>query len=433
VTTTRTAVHRESRYRGYPLPSEGSGHILRPALLAAPARNGRPEYLKELNTLIVLEMFRNQGALSRADVARMTGISAPTVSKVVERLIDSRLVLEEGTGTSTGGKRPTLLRFNARYGHVLGIDLGGTHLRFALATLDGAFLEQTVEDIDPSAGPDAILGRIVAGARQLLGRHGASRPIAAALATPGIVDVERGEVVAARNLKGWKDVPVRRVLAEGLDAPVTIDNDVNFAAVGERWHGAGQGHDQVVFVSIGTGIGAGILVDGRVHRGANFAAGEINSLPSGVRGADGDTEIGLEDIASGPAIVRRAEARGVCAPRGRLTTDLIFEMAEKGDTSAGAVIEEAVGALAHGVAALIAAVDPSVVVIGGGVSRHGEALLRPLRGEVGRLVRLRARLLRSELGVDAQLHGAVFAALRLADESLVALGRGVSTGTEVSG
>jgi len=418
----------ELGYSGYPPPSDRNGHILRPALLAAPSRNGRPEYLKELNTLIVLEMFRNQGAISRADVARLTGISAPTVSKVVERLIDAGLLLEEGTGISTGGKRPTLLRFNDRYGQVLGIDLGGTHLRMAVASLDGSFLSTSVEDIDPAAGPDAILRRIVEAGRSALRAHGESRPIAVGLATPGIVDVDHGVVVAARNLHGWKRVPVRQALAQGFAAPVTVDNDVNLAAVGERWHGAGQGQDDVVFVSIGTGIGAGILVGGQVHRGVNFAAGEVNTLPSGVAAEDGRGELGLEDVASGPAIVRRAKARGVASADGPLTTDGVFALASAGDHAAGAVIAEAVDALARGIAGLLASIDPGVVMIGGGVSRQGDALLEPLRARLQRMVRLRARLLRSELGVDAQLHGAVFAALRLADESLVAVGRGAERG-----
>lgn len=423
-----TVIDREKEadqpHLGYPLPSDRNGHILRPAFLGTPTRNGRPEYLKELNTLIVLEMFRNRAAASRAEVARLTGISAPTVSKVVERLIVAGLLLEEGAGVSRGGKRPTLLRFNSEYGQVLGIDLGGTHLRVAVANLDGTFLTKTVEDIDATAGPEAILRGVVESGHRALRQCGGERPIAVALATPGIVDVERGVVVAARNLAGWKGVPVRAVLAEGFDAPVTVDNDVNLAAVGERWHGAGHGHDDVVFVSIGTGIGAGILVGGQVHRGSNFAAGEINSLPSGHRAEEGKGEAGLEDVASGPAILRRARTRHLFAPTGHLTTDAVFDLARDGDPVAREVIAEAVDALARGVAALLAGIDPSVVVIGGGVSRQGDALLEPLRQRLSAMVRLRAKLLRSALGVDAQLYGAVFTALRLADESLVAVGRG---------
>lgn len=407
---------------GYPLPADRNGHIVRPVLLRTPARNGRPEYLKELNTLIVLETFRNAGAISRADVARLTGISAPTVSKIVDKLVEARLLLSEGAGVSTGGKRPTLLRFNEGYGRVLGIDLGGTHLRVVVASLDGTLLHRTVEEIDATAGPEPILRRIIAAGCAALAASGGGRTVAVALATPGVVDVREGVVVGARNLRGWQHVPVRDRLGRGFGVPVTVENDVNLAAVGERWQGAGHGHDDIVFVSIGTGIGAGILIGGEVHRGHRYAAGEVNSLPSGYPSPDGG-EAGLEDVASGPAIVRRAAARGIDAAAGSMTTDAVFAAAARGEPLAAAVIGEALDALARGVAALVAGIDPSVVVIGGGVSRQGEALLGPLRERVAGMVRLRAPIVRSALGVDAQLYGAVFAALRLADESLAALSR----------
>ena len=411
-------------YAGYPLPAERNGHMRRPALLGAGSRTSRPEHLKELNTLLALETFRARGALSRADVARLTGISPPTVSKIVENLVAARLLTEEGAGNSTGGKPPALLRFNAAYGRVLGIDLGGTHLRTAVAALDGTLHEKDEEEIDASAGPEVVLRRVVAAGKEALSRVKAERPLAVALATPGLVDVHTGVVLGARNLRGWQNVHVREILSAGFGAPVIVDNDVNLAAVGERWHGAAAGHDDVVFVAIGTGIGAGILIGGQPHRGHNWAAGEVNALPSGYPALEGDGEAGLEDVASGPAISRRAAARGLCRDGQPLTAEEIFALAASDDSTAVSVIAEAVDALARGVAALVAALDPHVVVIGGGVSRQGDALLGPLRERVTAMVRRPAPIVRSALGVDAQLHGAAFAALRLADESLVALVRG---------
>jgi glucokinase len=236
--------------------------------------------------------------------------------------------------------------------------------------------------------------------------------------------VQAGVVLGARNLRGWQRVPVREILTAGFGAPVTVDNDVNLAAVGERWHGAAAGHDDVIFVAIGTGIGAGILVGGQPHRGQHWAAGEVNALPSSYPALDGDGEAGLEDVASGPAIARRAAARGLSGNGQPLSAEDVFALAASGNVIAAAVIAEAVDALARGVAALVAALDPHVVVIGGGVSRQGDALLGPLRERVAAMVRRPAPIVRSALGVDAQLHGAAFVALRLADESLVALVRG---------
>ena len=405
-----------ARAADYPLPQDSDSRLVRPALLGAPLASGKPEHMKEINLLLVLDLFRAHGTLSRADVVRRTGISAPTVSKIAQRLIDAGLITEEGNGPSTGGKRPNLLRFNANLGYVLGVDLGGTHLRFAVANLDGTLISQTVEEIDADAGPDAILATIAERGQALLAGTGANQPVAVGVVTPGVVNVETGRVLRARNLRGWQDVPVQRALSQAFGAPVAIENDVNAAAVGERWHGAGRGHDTLVFVAVGTGVGAGVIVDGRVHRGVHFAAGEINSLPSGIT-ADG-REPWLEDVASGPALLRRARALGVTAA-GELTTADVFAAAERGNPAAVQALDEAVGALARGVAALLAAIDPAIVILGGGVSRAGEALIGPLRQQLGAMLPLRAALAPSLLGVDAQLHGAVFAALRLADQFLV--------------
>jgi predicted NBD/HSP70 family sugar kinase len=414
---TRFEQNGTRRAPDYPLPQDGDGRLLHPVLLATAAASARPEHMKEINLLLVLDLFRTRGVLSRADVVRLTGISAPTVSKIAQRLVDVGLIAEEGSGPSTGGKRPNLLRFNADVGFVLGVDLGGTHLRCAVASLDGTFIRQTVAEVDAAAGPEAILAEIAERGTALLAEAGARAPVAVGVVTPGVVNVETGRVLRARNLRGWQDVPVQRALCEAFGAPVAIENDVNAAAVGERWHGAGRGHDTMVFVSVGTGIGAGVIIDGRVHRGTHFAAGEINALPAGVVLAG--REPWLEDVASGPAIVRRARAAGLLLPDGELTTALVFEAAAQGDPAAVQALAEAVGALARGVAALVASIDPAIVIFGGGVSRAGEALVGPLRQALGALMPLRAALAPSLLGVDAQLHGAVFSALRLGDEFLV--------------
>jgi glucokinase len=297
---------------------------------------------------------------------------------------------------------------------VLGIDLGGTNLRAAVAERTGAIVSRMEEPIDSAAGPAAIRARIVALAERALDAFPGGPLRAVALASPGLVDGENGVVLLASNLRDWADVPLRDWLTTDLGAPAAVENDVNLAVLGERWHGAARGCDDAVFVAVGTGVGAGILVGGRLVRGHGFAAGEIGALPSGFPAEAGGDEARIEDIAAGPAIVRRARALGIAAPHGPLTTTKVFALARAGDQRAAAVLDQAVTALARGLAAVIASVDPEVIVVGGGVSRQGDALLGPLRARLDRLMRLRVRLVLSELGTDAQLHGAVCAALRLA-------------------
>ena len=399
----------------YPLAAEGTGLIARRALLGSP-RNARPEHLRKLNLLLVLDAFRRVGEMSRASVARATGMSAPTASKSVQQLIDSGLLVEEGQAHGNVGKPATRVRFNANFGAVIGIDLGGTHLRLAVSDLAGDIAARTIEAIDPEAGPERIVARVEAVGKALLAESGANL-MAVGLATPGIVDTESGVVGTARNLKGWQNVPIRSMLESAFGVSAVVENDVNAAALGERWRGAARGHDSFVFVSIGTGIGAGLVLDGELYRGTHFAAGEINLLPVGAPGS----ESYLEDRASGPAIARRAGEFGFTPPRGEIvTTDSVFVAAAAGDPIAQRAVQEAVDAVALGTGVLLAAVDPSIVVLGGGVASQGEAILRPLLEAIPRVVRLRCDIVLSELGVDAQLHGAVFAGLQQADLALIA-------------
>ena len=171
-------------------------------------------------------------------------------------------------------------------GLALAVDLGATHLREVLADSSGAFVVSDDQEIDPASGADALVAQIAATARGLLARFGLGAPVAVGVACPGVIDVPAGLVRAARNFRGWRDVPLARMLSESLGAPVRIDNDVNAAALGESWLGAGRDLDSLAFIAVGTGVGVGIVFDGQVHRGAHFAAGEVNSLPSGVNDAD---------------------------------------------------------------------------------------------------------------------------------------------------
>lgn len=399
----------------YPMAAVGAGHIVRRALLASPTRRAGPEYMRELNLLIVLDAFRVAGQMSRASVARATGLSAPTASKSVQQLVDVGLLVEQGRESGNIGKPATKVSFNAAYASVMGIDLGGTHLRMVVSDLAGRFSARSVEAIDASSGPDAILGRIETVGRALLAQ--APAPLMAiGLATPGIVDTEAGVVRRARNLKGWLDTPIRDRLECAFGVPAVVENDVNAAAIGERWHGAARGHESFIFISIGTGVGAGVVIDGEIHHGQHYAAGEINLIPVVFDGKEGH----LEDHGSGPGIVRRALELGYAAPDGAtVTTDSIFSAAASGDEAAVRAVAEGVRAIGFGAGILLAAVDPSIVVIGGGVSSQGEALLLPLREAVARVVRVRCDVVLSQLGVDAQLHGALFAGLERADLALV--------------
>jgi len=292
---------------------------------------------------------------------------------------------------------------------LLAVDLGGSHLRVAVANRAGAILGRASDLIGPGPEPQAIVERISHLAASLV--TGAS-VAAIGVSCPGVIDPDTGVVLGARNL-GWRDVPLGEMLSQRLGCPARIENDVNLAVVGERWRGAGQAFDDLAFLGVGTGVGIGVVLGGTLQRGAQFGAGEVNALPSGIRNETGG-ELSIEDVAAGPAILRRARVAGL--PAEALTTERVFALAAAGDPRATGVVRDAVSALALAIAWTVALVDPALIVVGGGVAAQGQALLAPLRDRVTRLVRLRAKIVAAGLGEDAQLYGALHEALRIADE-----------------
>jgi glucokinase len=283
----------------------------------------------------------------------------------------------------------------------IAIDLGGTRLRVATGDDAGRLVARHAGHVPPDPRPETLADAMAAGAAGLVeGRT----PLAAGVACPGLIDAGAGIVKAARNL-GWRDVPLARMLSDRLGCPIVLENDVNLAALGEAVFGAGKGCRDIAFLGVGTGVGAGLVLDGRLHRGASFAAGEVGRLPSGV-GDDGRVELSVEDVASGPAVLRRARLAGIAAE----STSGVFALAGDGDDRAAAVIRDAAAALALAVASIVAIADPEVVIVGGGVAQQGDALLRPLRDAASRLG-VRTPVVTAALGEDSQLYGALRAAI----------------------
>ncbi len=301
---------------------------------------------------------------------------------------------------------------------VAAVDLGGSHFSSVLADERGRFLARAASSIRGDEGPERILGMIADAIEELLRKqHGSLEDLrAVALAVPGLVDPETGAVGAAANLAGWIDVPVAEMLRRRLPVPVRVENDVNLAALGEMWRGAGHGRRHLLFVAPGTGIGAGVIIDGRLHRGAHRFAGEIGYSCPGPEHLEADYGLlgRLEALASGPGLLRRARQRlGERLPAEATARD-IFEMARDGDTEAIALCEETATLIGIAVGNAVTVLDPEMIVFGGGLSREGEALLSRVREVVYRIVPVRPEIVVSTLGEDAQLYGAVLMALEAA-------------------
>ena len=298
---------------------------------------------------------------------------------------------------------------------VLGIDIGGT--KTGLLVWDVASDSVLVQDTMPTpteVGPEAMIEQILVTSHALLA--GCSRDSsdlrAAGVAVPGLVDPAAGEVLTAGNLSGWVDVPLRDLLATQLEVPVAIEHDAAAAALGERWRGAAREMKQFAFLALGTGIGVGIVIRGQLYRGAHNAAGELGDLVVGreflgqPRGGVGN----LAQLIGGKSLRRRA--RQATGAKLSAAEALIFAE-EDGDLAAMA--DEVTDYVAMAVIAIAALLDPEAIIVGGGTAEAGEDLLDPVRERVAREVAEPPVLIASTLGSEAQLYGAVYAALREAE------------------
>ncbi|MFJ4522131.1 ROK family protein [Streptomyces sp. NPDC088810] len=361
--------------------------------------------LRSTNERLLLDRLRALGAASRAQLARETGLSKPTVSSALASLAAAGLVHEVGTQAPERGRTAVLYAPDPAAGYALGVDIGRGWLRVAVADLDGTLVARA--DVHNRARASAALtDLVVTTARQVIADSGVDPAEVAhgVIGTPGVYDGKQRRVRYAMHLPGWGRAGlVDRIRAE-LGVPLEVHNDANLAALGEYTYGVGAGSRLFAYILIGTGLGMGIVGEGRLFTGAHGLAGEIGFLPW--RGRQQSER--LEDAVSGVAVVEAARQFGM---RGRLTAKAVFDAARQGDPAAVRAVELEGERIAHTVAAAAAVLDPDLVVLGGGVGHSVDLLLRPVRERLRAITPLRPRIAPGRLGADAVLLGAVATAL----------------------
>ena len=397
-----------------------------PAIASGPATESTPLPDETLDALVaVLDEVRLGHSRSRSEVADRTGLSRAIVAARLGELLDRGLVVEGDRGPSTGGRPPRQLAFHGDAGHVLVADLGASSIDVAVTTLDGRILGHVDEPADVAAGPEVALARVEQLFRELRAaeRRLPGRLWGIGIGVPGPVEFRTGRPTSPPIMPGWDGYPVRERFAGQFDAPVWVDNDVNVLALGEWRSGVAAGHDNVVVVKIGTGIGAGIIADGRLHRGAQGAAGDVGHIQVAderdVVCRCGNTGC-LEALAGGAALARDGQAAArdgrsprlaeALASRGRVTAEDVARAASSGDPVSIALLEAAGGRIGGMLAGVVNFFNPSLVVIGGGVARSGDALLASIRETVYRrslpLATRELLIRRSSLGGLAGVVGA---------------------------
>jgi predicted NBD/HSP70 family sugar kinase len=375
--------------------------------------------LRAINERTILELIRDEGSLSRAQMARRSGLSKPTVSQALVGLSDAGLVLETGRSTGRKGPGAALYELNPRSGFVVGVDVGRNWVRAALADITGKFVARTQERAERSSG--RLVEQMGTIAHKLASDAGIEwgEVTHATVGSSGVLDPTSGTLALAPNLPGWGRHGLVDAIREQLGSEVSFENDVNLAALGESWRGAGAGVANFVFLSVGTGVGLGIVIDGKLFRGAYGAAGEIAYVPVASddpysphnrrRGA-------LEEAASASGVIRAARERGMAPP---LTVKAIFAAARAGDRVAAEVVEEEAKRIALAIATVAPILDPELVILGGGIAAGaGDLLIDTAARELDRLSPFRPRLTVSTLADDAVTNGAVATALAAAQEQV---------------
>jgi predicted NBD/HSP70 family sugar kinase len=359
----------------------------------------RQPLLKHLNERAVLESIRSGAPISRAQISRSAGISKPTASAALTSLLDAGLVRE--ADPAPGGPTYGAVFFEPvpEAALVLGLDLGTRFLRGAVCDLAGTVRAR--QDVElPRAEAREVLERMAELTAALVDATGLSRERvdSAVVGVPGAVAPD-GRVLLAENIHGLEDIDVPAETERVLDMPVTVENDVNLAAVGEGWRGVGRGVDDFVFVSVGTGLGAGLVLGGELHRGRNGLAGEVDLAR---------LEPALDP--SAPALSRLAAERATGAAT-TLSAPFdprdVFAAARRGDAVARDVVAEEARRIALHVVPIAAVVDVGLVVLGGGVGSNGDLLVDPICAELAQRLPSPPRVEVSALGESAVLDGAL--------------------------
>ena len=347
----------------------------------------------------ILDIVRiTPGGVSRSQLAHDLGVSRAAITGLVNDLLARQVLREVGSRTSNGGRRSVMLDLNPRAGRLLGIDIGATHITLVVTDLAAQVLGEVENPWAIERGPEACLQQVDRLARELLRRTGGRpetplRVIGAGV--PGPVSEGQGLVTAPPIMPGWHGFPIRERMQALWGKPVRLLNDADLGALGEWAYGAARGIQDMVYIKVGTGIGAGFLLGGQVYLGASGAAGEIGHItldPEGPLCTCGNRGC-LEAMAGGAALARRAiqairagtpTVLAQHTPLESLTARDIGEAAHRGDHMSQQLLADAGRLIGISAATLVNLVNPQRVVVGGGVAQVGDLLLNPIRDAVRR-------------------------------------------------
>jgi glucokinase-like ROK family protein len=388
---------------------------------------GSPQYINRLNKIRILNIIREKGQISRAEISKVSSISAPTVTRIVDSLINEEgLVHEIGVGESSGGRRPTLVEFSGQDNFVIGIDLGTTHINGVLANLNAETIIEVRCETHLEEGFESIINRTSDIICELRGHHDAKdkKVLGVGLAVPGLINRSENIIEISPDLH-WEYVDLKKILREKCDLSLKFDNVTRVMALGELWFGVGRTFKYFIVINIGYGIGAGIIIDGKPLYGPFGMAGEFGHMTMD-KDSEEKCECGnfgcLEALASGHAIAGRAiseiKAGSMSVLKDKvngnldsINTKMVAEAARHGDQLSQRIFNEAVDYLGTGIASMINLISPQIVLIGGGVAQAEDLIFERVKNIAAkRTIQTRSRNVKIQpvtFGQNAATKGAV--------------------------
>ena len=388
--------------------------------------------VKNINKHTILDLIRfTPGGISRVEIARQMDLSRAAVTTIVNDLLTTGIIREAESRAVRSGRPPIVLEINPTRGYVIGIDFGATHLNLLLADISARILEELEVEIDIQDGPESCLEEANSRVQELLKKAQLNLKdvLAIGVGVPGPIVAEEGMVLTPPIMPGWDRFPIRDTLQKLWGHPVSVNNDAELGVLGEWASGAGRGERNLVYIKIGTGIGAGLLMDGSIYHGVTGSAGEIGHLTIDENGpicACGNQGC-LEAMAGGHAIAQQAQQavkNGLrtqlanIQPVEKITAREVASAARRGDLVAQQILALAGSHIGIALAGLVNMFNPGMVIIGGGVAQTGDILLEPMRQTVQRRSLPAAtrvvRITTAMLGRRSSSMGAVVQALTMA-------------------
>ena len=344
-------------------------------------QRGTFQMMKSVNKSLILNKIRTNQPISRAQIAKETKLTPPTVSNIVKELLEQEIIKESDLGVSKGGRKPTMLQDNSNRFYVIGVDVGPNTIDCLITDLSGKVLERSSSKLNGELTNEKFLTKlkdIIHHIIQSISEQ--EKIIGIGIAMHGVVDVENGISLFAPNLK-LSNIPIKEELEKEFDLVVKVENDARAMALGESWFGQHDNPLSMLVVNIGSGVGAGVVVNGKLYHGANDLAGEVGHMTIDLNGdiCDCGNKGCLQTFATGSAIVKKANQ---VSNEPIQSGEEVYKLAKSGKQDYITILEETGRIIGIGLTNLIHIINPELIVLGGGVTKSEKFLLKPIKEEI---------------------------------------------------